>query len=117
MHRMVHISLGTLFIMLVTGCSMISRQPSDVSNACKIFRENPHWYREAKSVESRWRVPVPVQMAIVHQESSFKATARPPRRKLFAVIPWKRPTTAYGYSQALDGTWALYRRSNGGFFA
>lgn len=111
------LGLGCWLVLSLTGCMSISRQPSDVSNACKIFRENPHWYREAKSVERRWHVPVPVQLAIVHQESHFVAHARPPRRKLLAVIPWRRPTTAYGYSQALDGTWSLYRKADGGFFA
>ncbi|HVT63328.1 MAG TPA: hypothetical protein VHD33_07590 [Legionellaceae bacterium] len=101
---------------MITAC-MPPRQPSDVSNVCRIFKENPHWYRHAKSIEKRWWVPVHVQMAIVHQESKFDAYARPPRTKLFSIIPWKRPSTAYGYSQALNGTWALYRKSEGGFFA
>lgn len=110
--------LGLIGLALLTliGC-MPSHQPTDVSNVCRIFKENPRWYRAAKSVERRWRVPVHVQMAIMHQESKFVANARPPRTKLFSMIPWKRPTSAYGYSQALDGTWALYRHSDGGFFA
>ncbi len=108
--------LGLLLIVSLSGC-MPPRQPSDVSNVCHIFKENPQWYRDAKSVEKRWWVPIPVQMAIMHQESKFDAHARPPRTKLFSLIPWKRPTTAYGYSQALNGTWALYRKSGGGFFA
>jgi hypothetical protein len=111
------LGLGYVLILSLSGCMSISRQPSDVSNICKIFHENPHWYRQAKSVEHRWRVPVPVQMAIVHQESHFVQHARPPRTKLLYVIPWRRPTTAYGYSQALNGTWSLYRKSGGGFFA
>ncbi|MEI6094461.1 MAG: hypothetical protein WCR08_03175 [Gammaproteobacteria bacterium] len=117
LHGLKVLGLGCWLVMSLTGCMSISRQPSDASNICKIFHENPHWYREAKSLERRWRVPVHVQMAIVHQESHFVAHARPPRRKLFSVIPWKRPTTAYGYSQALDGTWSLYRKSDGGFFS
>lgn len=113
--RVSFLGLGSLVTLLLTGC--MSHPPSDVSNACKIFHENPRWYHQAKSVEKRWLVPVPVQMAIVHQESHFVANARPPRRKILAMIPWKRPTTAYGYSQALDGTWSLYRRSDGSVFS
>ena len=26
------------------------------------------------------------------------------------IIPWKRPTTAFGYAQAIDSTWARYQR-------
>ena len=112
-----YLGLGCWVMFALCGCMSISRQPSDVSNICKIFHENPHWYRAAKSVEKRWRVPIPVQMAIVHQESHFVQHARPPRTKLLAFIPWRRPTSAYGYSQALNGTWLLYRKSDGGFFA
>lgn len=115
--KLVILGMSAAMALCLTGCMSISRQPSDVSNICKIFHENPHWYRATKSVERRWRVPVHVQMAIVHQESHFVSNARPPRRKLMAVIPWSRPTTAYGYSQALNGTWALYRKSDGGYFA
>lgn len=111
------LGLHILVLLPLTGCMSISHQPSDATNLCKIFNENPHWYRAAKSVERRWRVPVPVQMAILHQESHFVASARPPRTKLLAFIPWKRPSTAYGYSQALNGTWALYRNSAGGLFS
>jgi len=109
-------TLGGLICGGLSGC-MAPPQPSNVSNICSIFKENPGWYRAAKSVERRWWVPVPVQMAIVHQESRFDAYARPPRTKLLFFIPWTRPTSAYGYSQALNSTWALYRHSDGGFFA
>jgi hypothetical protein len=109
-------SILNLFIaVLMTGC--VSVPPSDVNNVCNIFKQYPRWYNDAKDVEKRWRVPVPVLMAIIHQESKFNARAQPPRTKLFKVIPWRRPTTAYGYTQALNGTWALYIREHGNFFS
>lgn len=104
-----------MFTPLLTAC--VSRPPSDVNNLCKIFRQYPQWYSDAKDVERRWRVPVPVQMAIIHQESKFNARARPPRQKLLWVIPWKRPSSAYGYTQALHSTWNSYKQSGGGWFA
>jgi hypothetical protein len=33
------------------------------------------------------------------------------------IIPWTRPTTAYGYAQALDETWAQYLDSAGNLLA
>ncbi len=104
------------FCLYLTGCMTVP-PPKRLDNVCSIFRQHPQWYRDAKDVERRWRVPVAVQMAIIHQESKFDSTARPPRTKLLGFIPWTRPTTAYGYSQALNGTWSLYRHSNGGYFA
>lgn len=107
------IKLVSLFFMLLTLSSCVTPPPRDINNVCNIFREYPKWYREALDVEKRWKVPVPVQMAIIHQESKFEAHAQPPRKKLFALIPWKRPSTAYGYAQALNPTWREYKQKNG----
>ena len=103
------------FVLLISGC--VTSPPRNLNNVCHIFSQYPHWYHESKDVERRWRVPVAVQMAIMHQESKFEARAQPPRTKLLWVIPWSRPSTAYGYAQALNGTWALYKNSSGSPFA
>lgn len=106
--------LSVFLSCLLLGC--VTVPPRDVNNVCSIFKQYPGWYRDAKDVERRWLVPIPVQMAIIHQESKFDAKAQPPRTKLFSIIPWKRPTTAYGYTQALNGTWALYKKQHGNLF-
>ncbi len=108
-------SIVLLLVLFLIGC--VSPPPRDVNNICSVFRQYPQWYRDAKDAERRWRVPVPVQMAIMHQESKFDAQAKPGRKKLLWVIPWTRPTTAYGYTQALNGTWRHYKLSTGGLFA
>lgn len=105
-----------LLTFLITSCTTVP-PPKQVHNLCRIFKQYPQWYRDAKDVERRWRVPVAVQMAIIHQESKFDAKAEPSRTKLLWIIPWNRPSTAYGYSQALRSTWALYKNSSGGYFA
>ena len=48
-------------------------------------------------------------MAFVKKESDFNWLAKPPRRKLFKVIPFKRPSSSFGYSQAVVGTWDQYK--------
>ena len=103
-------------LLILSGCATLP-QPHKVDNICHIFRQYPKWYYDTQEVARRWRVPIAVQMAIIHQESKFDGDAVPPRIKLLGLIPWMRPSTAYGYSQALDGTWSLYRRSRGGLFA
>lgn len=114
---MVHINKVILLFLSVVLVGCVTPPPRDVNNLCQVFRQYPRWYADALDVEHRWRVPIPVQMAIIHQESKFDAQATPPRTKLLWVIPWKRPSTAYGYTQALQSTWALYRRSQGSLWA
>jgi hypothetical protein len=48
-------------------------------------------------------------MATIHQESKFIGDARTPHQYALGVIPLGRQSSAYGYSQALDGTWDEYR--------
>ena len=107
----------SLFIVsiLLYGCAQ--PQPDDVNNICQMFKQYPKWYWAAQDVQTRWKVPISVQMAILHQESRFNAIAKPPRTKILWIIPWKRPSTAYGYTQALDMTWKRYKSSSGNTFA
>lgn len=95
----------------------VSKPPSNLDNVCNIFKQYPSWYRDAKDVQRRWWVPVAVQMAIIHQESKFNARAKPGFDHFLWVIPWKRKSTAYGYAQALDGTWAIYKKTNGNLWS
>lgn len=52
-------------------------------------------------------------MAIIYQESSFKADARPQMEYFLGIIPKGRASNAYGYSQALKGTWGEYEKAIG----
>lgn len=104
-----------MMILFMTGC--VHTPPKNVDNLCVIFNQYPGWKRDAMDVERRWLIPVPVQMAIIHQESKFDGRAKPPRQKLLWIIPWTRPSSAYGYAQALKSTWALYKKKNGSLFS
>ena len=115
----IYLGLKVLLILSIglSFTSCVTPPPRDVDNICTIFDQYPSWYKASLDVEKRWLIPVPVQMAIIHQESKFDATARPPRRKFMRIIPWKRPSSAYGYTQALHDTWDNYRQTNGSFFS
>jgi len=96
-------------ISLLTGC--VSSQPKDISNLCAIFEEKSDWYHSAADMRDKWGVPIHVPMAMMYQESSFKADALPPKDSiLFGLIPWGRVSSAYGYSQAKTMTWQDYVR-------
>jgi hypothetical protein len=87
--------------------------PKNINNICDIFEDKRGWYRAAKRAEENWNVPIHVTMAFIHQESKFRAKAAPPRTKFLWVFPGPRPSSAYGYAQALDSTWDGYRRATG----
>ena len=95
-----------LIMLLAAGCA--KPRPNHVENICSIFRQYPDWYSDTKKAEKKWHIPISVQMAIIYQESGFNSSAKPPRKKLLWIIPWKRPSSAYGYSQALKNTWKDY---------
>lgn len=69
-------------------------------NICSVLSNHPSWYQIAKETERKWGVPVQVQMAIMRTESDFRANAK------------ARTTSAYGYAQAVNGTWKAYLKEN-----
>lgn len=103
-----------LFALFLTGCATA---PTRINNACSIFEQRDglfnNWRKDAQAASREFGVPVPVLMATIYTESSFQPYARPPRTKLLGFIPWKRRSTAYGYAQALDGTWKGYQKDTG----
>lgn len=103
-----------MICILLTATACVPAPPRQQNNVCAIFRQYPEWYWATQDTQREWGVPISVQMAIIHQESHFNGTAKPPREKILWIIPWNRPTSAYGYSQALDGTWKLYEKDRGG---
>ena len=95
----------------LTSC--VSSQPQDINDVCAIFGERRGWFEAAKSSEERWGISIAVNMAIIYQESSFRARAKPERSRVLWVLPGPRASSAYGYSQALDSTWKEYKRISG----
>ncbi len=105
------VALGAALALAACGGS--KSPPRNLDDACALVDERPQYLRAMRATERRWDVPVPVQMAIIHQESKFDGDAETPFRWELGVIPVGRISTAYGYSQALDGTWEEYQRETG----
>ena len=104
-----------LFICALSACTAMPPRNSD--NLCATFKEKDDWYDDTQHSYKKWGIPIPVQMAIMHQESHFVADAKPPRIWLLGFIPWFRPSSAYGYAQALDQTWQDYIDKTGSWMA
>src|SRR5210317_1831091 len=99
-----------ILLIILNGCSSI---PQNTSNSCDIFDERYLWYKHSKKVEQKWGTPIHIQLAIIKMESDFDWLAKPPRQKLFKIIPFKRPSSSFGYSQAVKGTWEQYKNETG----
>ena len=111
--------LRALAIVLVTAScgggsgTVTGKAPRNLDNACSILEQRPGYIRAFRAVERKYGVPVHVQMATIYQESKFIPDARTPLRYTLGVIPMGRQSSAFGYSQALDGTWEDYLRDSG----
>ncbi len=90
----------------ISACSSI---PKNTADGCSIFSERYLWYKHAKKTERKWGTPISLQLAIIKMESDFDWLAKPPRHKLFKIIPYKRKSSSLGYSQAVKGTWEQYK--------
>ena len=101
----------SLLVSLLGGCA--SSPPESVADICEIFEDRRGWYNAAKSAEQRWGIPVAVNMAFIYQESSFQSRAKPARNRFLWIFPGRRPSSAYGYAQALDETWREYEQKSG----
>ena len=95
-----------LILFFLSSCSSIPKYPS---NACKIFGEKYLWYKHVKKSSETYGAPIYIILAFVDKESGFNRWAKPPRSKLFKIIPYKRPSSSFGYSQAVKKTWEQYK--------
>lgn len=103
-------------IFCLSSCT--TTPPKNISNICEIFFEKRDWFDAADDMTEKWGVPMHVPMAMMYQESSFRADALPPKDYVFfGLIPWGRVSSAYGYSQAKTPTWADYTRETGNGWA
>jgi len=102
--------LAFLIFTAFCGCATPT-PPRNPDNICEIFREHDDWYEDAADSHGRWGIPIPVMMAILHQESKYIGDAKPPRTTCLWIFPGPRPSSAYGYAQVLDGTWEEYQES------
>lgn len=109
-----NVALAAAVLLSLSACASNLEPPRNPENACAILAERSDYHRAFLKAERKWRIPGHVMMATMYQESSFRGDARPPRKKSrFLAFPAERISSAYGYSQALDGTWSDYTKSAG----
>lgn len=108
-------ALLTGLVCVLTACATTPPNADQQTDICQIFDDRKNWYRSAAKAQNTWGTSIPLQMAIIKAESSFDRNARPARgqRRTFGLRKGKRPSSARGFSQALDGTWDEYKTRTG----
>jgi hypothetical protein len=103
---------------MLAACSSSPGVPRDQSNICGMLGERDEWGEALSDAQHKWGAPPEVVMAIIWKESSFRHDARPPKKTtFFGLIPNGRVSSAFGYPQALDGTWEWYQDDTGNGWA
>lgn len=107
---------AALLALCVASCGSsgnYSGPPKAQGDICAIFAERPDWQDAMEASAVKWSAPIDVQMAIIWRESSFRAQARPPKTYIAGIVPTGRVSSAYGFAQAIDGTWDWYMKDTG----
>lgn len=100
-------------MVVVAAIRLTSVTPRALEDACAMFSKKQDWSQNTRAAYQRWGIPVHLQLAIIYQESKFSADARPPRTRVFGLIPWGQASSSYGYAQATAETWQWYRKKTG----
>lgn len=101
-------------LLTIAGCAS---KPSRINDVCAVFAQNAgwtnNWKRDVDKAARHHGIPPHVMMATIRMESGFDSRARPRGKSFLGIFPGKKLSSAYGYSQALDGTWLQYQRETG----
>ena len=96
----------------------LERPPSRPGDICAVFTEKPGWYAASRSSAARWGVPEAVQLAVIYQESGFRARGVAATAAvvafllngLGATLPWLAPLRPLSpFAWFLDGAPPLAR--------
>lgn len=107
-----HRRMLLLSVTALAACQS-TRPPDEPGDACAIFEQHDSWWSAVRRSQRRWGAPPALVLAIIRQESGFDHNARPARGRGFLFFPGRRPSSAMGYAQALENTWAEYARAVG----
>ncbi|MED7788744.1 transglycosylase SLT domain-containing protein [Francisella sp. 19X1-34] len=86
-----------LFVIIISSCSEETKI-DDKMGPCEILAQHPSWKKPLKMAQDKYKLPPAFAMAIIYQESRFDANAK------------SKYSSAYGYAQAVDGTWKHFQQ-------
>lgn len=106
-----------LFIAALVVLSSCATAPHQIRNSCAIFEQRDglfnNWRRAADKASREYGVPRAGADGDDLRRIRFPALCTATAHTIARFHPWTRPSSAYGYAQALDGTWSRYQRATG----
>lgn len=102
-----------LAFLFIQSCGIFKRIPPSQDSACDLLDHKSSWRRAVNASSKKWGVSPSLQLAFIKTESNFRARAKTPRKFFLGLIPAGRISSAYGYAQALNGTWDWYKKDTG----
>ncbi|ASG68310.1 lipoprotein [Francisella halioticida] len=88
-----------IFFLNTTNLFAKTENTSNKKNICQILKHHPNWRNSLKRVNKKYNISPAFTLAVIHQESKFHANAK------------NRHSSAFGYAQALDGTWKIFQKT------
>jgi hypothetical protein len=110
---------ATMSLVAALGLSACASAPqpsnAEIADACLLLKQNRPWHDALRDAARNWGAPMGFTLAVMKQESSFDSGALAPRgeRQWFGLVEGDRISSAEGYTQALDGTWEMYKKATG----
>ena len=102
-----------LILCFISSCSFGNfRKPIDYDNACSILAGKRHYYRAFKNTNRKWESPYMFKWQLYIMKVVFKIEQNT-NEVFLGIIPLGRESSAFGYAQALDGTWTDYKKATG----
>ena len=96
--KKITLSLSLALITLtITSCSESAKVDENMG-VCEILTQHPNWSKSLKTAQDKYNLPPAFAMGLIYQESRFKAEAK------------SKGSSAYGYAQAIDGTWKHFQK-------
>ncbi|MDK9793808.1 transglycosylase SLT domain-containing protein [Vibrio sp. D431a] len=99
MRKYINIAVASLLTFGLSSCANIESTGTNTPyNACQILMKNKDWFQASRLVAEKWGIPISVQLSVIKHESTFNGDAS------------ATTSSAYGYAQALTGTFNEYKK-------
>ncbi|WP_150467353.1 transglycosylase SLT domain-containing protein [Francisella sp. SYW-9] len=86
-------------ILFINITGILAKEGSLLSrNICQVLKHHPSWRNSLIKADKRYNISPAFTLAVIHQESKFHANAK------------NRHSSAFGYAQAVDGTWRIFQK-------